>query len=426
MDWTLAWGGPEAQLDDATIRAALAEYLQRIDADRMLVIPPDFSRYFSYAGRITEILYELAGDRIAAILPALGTHRPMTDGELEGMYGSVPRRLFRDHDWRNDVTELGTVPREFVREVSDGLVDYDWPAQVNRLLVSPEEKFDAIISVGQVVPHEVIGLANHAKNIFVGTGGSIGINRSHFLGAVYGMERIMGRADNPVRAVLNYAAEHFLADLPVSYLLTVMEPIAGREKPVMRGLFAGVGQECFYRAADLTVATNLTFLDEAPDHVVAYLDPDEFHSTWLGNKAIYRSRMAIADGGTLTIIAPGVEGFGEDHQIDRLIRRHGYLGRDATLAAVDSDPELAQDLSAAAHLIHGSSEGRFTIEYAAGGLSAEEISGVGYVWKDVREVLQHYPVREMETGWHTQPDGERIYVIKQPALGLWAERSKFM
>jgi hypothetical protein len=189
------------------------------------------------------------------------------------------------------------------------------------------------------------------------------------------MERIMGRADNPVRAVLNYAAEHFLADLPVSYLLTVMEPIAGHEQPVMRGLFAGTGQDCFYRAADLTIATNLTFLDEAPDHVVAYLDPDEFHSTWLGNKAIYRSRMAIADGGTLTIIAPGVQGFGEDNQIDRLIRRHGYYGRDATLAAVDSDPEVAQDLSAAAHLIHGSSEGRFRIEYAAGGLSPDEING---------------------------------------------------
>jgi hypothetical protein len=83
------------------------------------------------------------------------------------------------------------------------------------------------------------------------------------------------------------------------------------------------------------------------------------HSTWLGNKAVYRTRMAMADGGELIILAPGVKEFGEDHEIDRLIRKYGYRGTPATLAAVKANEELRNNLSAAAHLIHGSSEGRF-------------------------------------------------------------------
>ncbi len=85
-----------------------------------------------------------------------------------------------------------------------------------------EGGFDLILSLGQVVPHEVIGMANYNKNILIGTGGPASINRSHYLAAVYGMERIRGRADNPVRRVLNYAADRFLRHLPIVYVLTVV------------------------------------------------------------------------------------------------------------------------------------------------------------------------------------------------------------
>lgn len=168
---------------------------------RVLALPPDFTRFHSMAGVITEMTYGYYGEVLTDILPALGTHAPMTAGEISTMFGSVPASLFRVHDWRNDVVTVGTIPSSYVEEVSEGKLNYTWPAQVNRLILDPE--FDLIISPGQVVPHEVIGMANYNKNVFVGCGGSEGINKSHFIGAVYGMERIMGRADSPSVAFWN-------------------------------------------------------------------------------------------------------------------------------------------------------------------------------------------------------------------------------
>jgi nickel-dependent lactate racemase len=135
----------------------------------------------------------------------------MRPDQLTHMFGDVPQDLFRVHNWRTDIVTLGEVPAEFIHEQSEGKLNYAWPAQVNSLIA--HGGFDLILSIGQVVPHEVIGMANYTKNILVGTGGREGINRSHYLGAVYGMERIMGRAENPVRSVLNYAAERFLHHL---------------------------------------------------------------------------------------------------------------------------------------------------------------------------------------------------------------------
>ena len=110
-------------------------------------------------------------------------------------------------------------PTEYVKK-SRRKVDFPWPAQVNKLLA--KGGFDLILSIGQVVPHEVVGMANYNKNIFVGTGGIEGINKSHFVGAVYGMERMMGRTDTPVRKLFNYASKKFANQLPIVYVLTVV------------------------------------------------------------------------------------------------------------------------------------------------------------------------------------------------------------
>ena len=213
--------------------------------------------------------------------------------------------LFRVHNWRTDVETLGEVPAEFIHEQSEGKLNYPWPAQVNRLIT--QGGFDLILSIGQVVPHEVIGMANYNKNILVGTGGRESINRSHYLGAVYGMERIMGRAENPVRNVLNYASDRFLRHLPIVYVLTVVGRTAD-DRLAVRGLFIGDDAECFHRAAELSLKVNFEMLDAPIQKAVVYLDPHEFHSTWLGNKAVYRTRMALADGAELIILAPGVRG----------------------------------------------------------------------------------------------------------------------
>lgn len=423
MGEVLSWGGSDVALRPEEIRSALAEILAHYGTgSRVLAVPPDFTRYYSYAGQITSMIHELLGERLTDVLPALGTHVPLKEHERETMFPGVPAALFRNHDWRNDLVTLGEVPREFIRKLSENKLDWAWPAQLNRLVA--EGGHDLILSVGQVVPHEVIGMANHAKNLLIGTGGRDAINRSHFLSAVYGMERIMGRADNPVRTVLNYAVENFMTDLPILYVLTVIGTDE-RGDLVVRGLFAGRDLECFYRAAELALEVNFTIVEEAPEHVVAWLDPEEFHSTWLGNKAIYRTRMMIADGGRLTILGPGVGTFGEDPGIDRLVRKYGYRGTPATLAAVDADPEMAGDLSAAAHLIHGSSEGRFTIEYGAGKLSREEVEGVGFTYLDLSDTLTRYHVDTLTDGWNTLPSGERIYYVSRPAMGLWAHADRF-
>ena len=425
-------GSPTTELSPGDIREALCSVFAQLgDRHRVLAVPPDFTRMHSMSGKLTEIAYDYYGARLVDVLPALGTHKPMTDVEISTMFGAVPRELFRVHDWRNDIVTLGEVPGEFMLDVSEGKLDYPWPAQVNKLLVRDPETgggHDLILSIGQVVPHEVVGFANGSKNIFVGTGGVMGIHRSHFLGAVYGMERMMGRADTPVRRVLNYASEHFASgegsQLPqIVYLQTVVAKNADG-KLVMRGLYISDDDQAFELAAGLSLQCNFLMMDREIRKAVVFLDPHEFRSTWLGNKSVYRTRMALADDAELIVLAPGVHEFGEDPQIDTLIRRYGYCGTPATLEAVKQDPELAANLSAAAHLIHGSSEGRFTIRYCPGHLTQAEIESVHFAYGDLATYTAKYNPETLKDGWN-MVDGEEIFFISNPGLGLWAYEGRF-
>ncbi len=416
-------GSAQDALTTEDLRAGLAAAFAKLGVrKRVLAVPPDFTRFHSQAGRITCLVHEHFGAALTDVLPALGTHSPMTAEQIHEMFPSVPAGLFRVHNWRNGITTVGTVPGEFVREVSGGAVDFPWPAQVANLIATGGH--DLILSIGQVVPHEVIGMANYNKNIFVGTGGVEGINKSHFVGAAYGMERMMGRSDTPVRRILNYAGEKFTAHLPIVYIHTVVSRDAAGMLQV-RGLFIGDDAEVFNCAAKLSLEVNFEMLDAPLDRVVVYLDPSEFKSTWLGNKAVYRTRMAMADRGELIILAPGLREFGEDHEIDRLIRKYGYHGTPHTLAATKANPELQNNLSAAAHLIHGSSEGRFSITYCPGHLTRAEIEGVGIKYADIASMTKRYDPARLKDGFNTLPDGERIFYISNPALGLWAYRGRF-
>jgi len=416
-----AQGSADADLGSQEIGELLAESLGKLGRrERVLAVPPDITRLHSQAGPLTCAAWKHFGDRLKAVLPAIGTHAPMTTAQLDHMYPGMPHDLFRVHNWRTDVETLGEVPAEFIHQQSEGKLNAPWPAQTNKLISRGE--FDLILSIGQVVPHEVIGMANYNKNILVGAGGRQGINLSHYLGAVYGMERIMGRAENPVRAVLNYASDHFLRALPIVYVHTVVGRRANGGLAV-RGLFIGDDVECFHRAADLSLKVNFELVPEPVKKAVVYLDPHEFHSTWLGNKAVYRTRMALADGAELIILAPAVRGFGEDKCIDGLIRKYGYRGTPTTLAAVDANPDLAGELGAAAHLIHGSSEDRFKITWCPGQLSREEIEGVGYKYGDYAEMSERYNPDKLSHG-HNHMDGEDVFFVSNPGLGLWAHQSR--
>jgi nickel-dependent lactate racemase len=421
MSLYLSIGAPDLTLDSARLNSLLTETLAKLgQRNNVLVLPPDQTRFHSRAGDLTRYAWQHYGDKLKAILPALGTHAPMSEKQLKHMFGDVPLDLFRVHNWRTDIETLGEVPSEYIHEQSEGLLNYAWPAQVNKLV--SRGGFDLILSIGQVVPHEVIGMANYNKNVLVGTGGREGINRSHYLGAVYGMERILGRADNPVRNVLNYASDRFLNHLPILYVLTVVRRAEDGELAVC-GLFIGDDVECFHKAAELSLKVNFEIVPDPLKKTVVYLDPHEFHSTWLGNKAVYRTRMALADDTELIILAPGVKEFGEDKIIDQLIRKYGYRGTPATLRAVESDPELANDLSAAAHLIHGSSEGRFKITWCPGHLSKDEVEGVGYSYGDLAAMLNRYNPHTLTHGVN-HVGGEEIFFIANPGLGLWAHQSR--
>jgi nickel-dependent lactate racemase len=418
-------GSVQDILSFADLRSGLHKTLGLLgEKKKVLIVPPDITRVHSQAGPLTRFAVQYYGSQVTDILPAIGTHDPMTDGEIATMYGDLPRSLFRKHDFRHALATLGEVPAEVVRMLSGGAVDYPVPIQVGSLV--NEGGHDLILSIGQVVPHEVVGMANHSKNIFVGTGGVDGINRTHFLGAAYGMERIMGRTDTPVRKVLDYGADHFAHHLPIVYVLTVVDRDRSTGGLVVRGLYIGDDVECFTKAAALSLEVNFTLLERPLRKVVVYLEPSEFKSTWLGNKSIYRTRMAIADGGELIVLAPAVSKFGEDAGIDRLIRKYGYVGTQQVLDLVSKHEDLRNGLSAAAHLMHGSSDGRFSITYCPGGLSRQEIESVNFRYAPLPDMLRRYDPASMRDGMQVLPGGEEVFYISNPALGLWAHRDRMV
>lgn len=422
MSLYYAAGSETTEYSPEQLKQAVFSALDALgERNKVLAIPPDYTRYHSRAGEITRYVFDYYGDRLAAILPALGTHFAMTAPEIEHMFPGVPASRFRVHDWRQGLVTLGEVPGHYVAQVSEGLLDYSWPAQVDRLLV--EGGFDLILSIGQVVPHEVVGMANYNKNIFVGTGGADGINKSHFLGAVYGMERMMGRADTPVRRVLNYASDNFARHMPIVYMQTVVSKNE-KGKLALRGLFVSDTIECFEMASELSLKVNFQMMETEIRKAVVYLDPSEFKSTWLGNKSVYRTRMALADGGELIVLAPGVREFGEDPAIDKLIRKYGYVGTPKVLQAVKENEDLAGNLSAAAHLIHGSSEERFSITYCPGHLTREEVESVNFRYADLDEMTRKYDPAKLKDGVNIV-GGEEIFFISNPALGLWSYRGRF-
>lgn len=419
-------GAPDRVISRAEKEAHLRTFIDKLGyvPQRILLLPPDITRFYSEAGSITAYLHTYLKPRAEAVhvMPALGTHTPMTEKQIRSMFGpDIPLDDFLVHDWRNGVKKVGVVAGEFIRELSGGQLDYAIDVEIDKAVT--DGGYDLILSIGQIVPHEVVGMANYTKNVCIGVGGKDIINRSHFLGAVVDMEKLMGRTDTPVRRLLNHAFETFLGHLPIHFIMTVIG--RAEEGLALRGLYAG-GEEAYRQAAELSRKVNLNLLDAPLKKVVVYLEPDEFKSTWLGNKAVYRTRMAIADDGDLIVLAPAVREFGEDRGIDALIRKYGYYGTPATLDAVKENADLGGNLSAAAHLIHGSSEGRFRITYCTRpeNLTKAEVEGVGFQWASYDEITARYDPATLKNGFNTV-DGETVFYIGNPALGLWALKDLF-
>jgi len=416
-------------IDREELEAFLEGYTDNMsdEIDCVLIIPPDATRKHSRAGIITNIIYHKLIDSVENIdiMPALGTHSPMEEEKLIDMFGDdIPLRCFKVHRWREDTVKIGEVPEKFINEVSEGKLNESIDVKINERLL--DNKYDKIISIGQVLPHEVVGMANYTKNIVVGCGGKEIINCSHYLGAVYGLERLIGRDHSPVRRVYDYVEENLLYHIPLDYLLTVNKSSVDSRTGLAElvGIFIGRDRDVFEKAVELSRAYNIDFLETSVKKFVVYLSPEEFKSTWLGNKAIYRTRLAIAEGGELIIIAPGLETMGEDDEFDKLIRKYGYVSKEEVHELAKQNKDLQENLAVAAHLIHGSPEGEFKVRYASDNISAEELNEVGYSHIPLAEAKSQYDPEQLDQGINNIKE-EKIYYIENPAVGLWAEKDKF-
>ena len=389
---------------------------------RVLLLPPDITRAHSGVGRLTELLYhELAGEADVHVIPTLGQHVPHTSDENRRMFGAIPDARIHAHDWRGGCVEVGQVSADFVRQACGGVADWPIPIVLNRMLMT--ESWDWIINIGHVVPHEVLGFANHNKNYFIGLGGKDTICASHMLAATCGIENNLGQLITPTRACFNKSEDDYLSGLPDFYIQVVLARNE-RDELVHTGVFVGDDLETYLQAARQSREQNITVFDEPVERMVCVMQADEFVSTWVANKAVYRTRMALADDGELVIIAPGLKRFGEQPDVDALIRKYGYCGTPRVMSQYRTNADM-QDLGhATAHLIHGSSEGRFKITYAPGHLSAAEIEGVNFHYANLHKTLARYQPQSRSQGWHTLPDGERFYFIPTPSAGLWAAREK--
>jgi nickel-dependent lactate racemase len=426
----LAVGSGDREIDDAELEQHLDRIADSIVSDgvkRVLLVPPDHTRLYSRGGQITVHLDRALRSRgiEVDVMPALGTHRPLTASQCRLLFGDaigVERVL--EHRWRDGVSTVGEIPADEVSAIAERDLELSLPLTVNSTLVSG--RYNLVVAAGQVVPHEVAGFGGYTKHVCIGLGGRETIHRSHFISAMCGIEETLGQVDAPVRTLINDAFERFLESrCRTLFLLTVVDNRGGVDR--LRGLFAGEGGmrasggAAFSAAAALAAALNITTVSEPYDVCVAYMNPIEFHSTWLANKAIYRTRLAMADGGELVVVAPGVERFGEDDVIDALIRRHGYRGRDAALAAVADDAALAQNLAAAAHLVHGSTEGRFRVRYCPGAkLDRADIEAVGFEYVSPDEVAARFGADlDRAAGTLRDSRGGEFVVIPNAGLGLW-------
>jgi len=413
-----------AGLTDAEITDVVERTLEgRGPLRRVLILPPDFTRYHSKAGFITCEYYRILTARGCRVdvMPALGTHEPVSRSQWEKMYPAIPYSEMIVHHWRGDVIRLGEVPAEVVSAATGGKWTTPVACELNRRLL--EGGYDLIVSPGQVVPHEVIGMSNESKNLFVGVGGSDMINQCHMIAAVNGVENHMGRDHSPVRRIFDYCLERFIPDLPLIFFLTVT---TARENDIfVHGVFVGRDRRALEGAVALASEKNITLVEKPIRKCVAYLPEEEFRTTWVGNKAIYRTRMAMADGGELLILGPGVERFGEDPTVDDIIRRYGYPGSDRLMEQFRTNRDMQENMGAVSHLIMSCPDGRFSVTYAVRDISEAQMRSVHFGAVSWAEASARYDRRKLAPGWNTMPDGEEIYFVPNPALGLWASRGRF-
>ena len=410
----------ENGISEETIISSLKKSLENRTIQNVLLVPPDYTRMNSKAGFITNQYYHILKERgcHVEIMPALGSHMPMTEAEYREMFGTdIPLETFVVHNCKKDCKLLGCIESSFVEKVTAGQFSIEIPIELNRIFF--EKQYDLIISIGQVVPHEELGFSNYSKNFFIGCGGYHTISETHLMGAIYGMERIMATEKNPLRHILDLAYERYLTEFPILFVMTVTTAI--NENVHVHGIFIGEKRDSFEAAVEMSKKVNVYTLEKPIHKAIAYMEPKEFKTSWLANKALYRLRMAMEEGGELIVLAPGMYQFGETKENDALIRKYGYCGKEALIKLYQENQDLQENIPVAFHLIHGSVENRFTYTLAVKELSKVDIETVGYHYANYDDVIKKYHINvdTMKTGWIITQEGEEVYFVEKPALGLW-------
>ncbi|HEX6650606.1 MAG TPA: lactate racemase domain-containing protein [Pyrinomonadaceae bacterium] len=323
--------------------------------ERVLAIIPDKTRDDS-----THLLFPIANDFLSKrevasfdVLVAQGTHAAMSESQKLIKIGSTnfSGQLF-DHRW-DDPEELiiiGELSAETVEQLTGGLLTDAVPVSLNKLLAPGI--YDTILVFGATVPHEVAGFAGGAKYFFPGVAGPELTHTTHWLGALAGIENIIGRIDTPTRLLIEAAAD--LVSARIISLNTVVSRTHDEEL-VTYALFAGDIREAFRRAAEVSSRVHIRYTGRKYKRVVALLDP-HYDELWVGGKASYKLGAIIEEGGELIIYAPHLTRLSETH--GALIEKYGYAPLESVRDMLGVSQELRENLCIAAHLAHVAYAGR--------------------------------------------------------------------
>jgi nickel-dependent lactate racemase len=317
--------------------------------DRVLAIIPDKTRDDN-----TDLLFPIAAEFLAQrgvaafdALVAQGTHPPMSRAQKLSKIGVVnfEGQLF-DHRWDepDELTTLGELSAETVRELTGGLIEHAVSVSINKLLAPGV--YDVVVVFGATVPHEVAGFAGGAKYFFPGVSGPELTHTTHWLGALAGIENIIGEVETPTRKLIEAAAD--LIPARVISLNSVVSRDANGEL-VTYALFTGDFRDAFRRAAEVSRQVHIRYTGRKYQTVVALLDP-HYDEMWVGGKASYKLGAIVEDGGELIIYAPHLTKISETH--GALIEKYGYAPLEVVRDMLGASAELRENLCIAAHLAH--------------------------------------------------------------------------
>jgi nickel-dependent lactate racemase len=353
----VGFGSSDGDLSPSDIQQIAFDALSDVEPKmRVLAIIPDKTR-----DDITHILFPIV-DRILRekpvakfdVLVAQGTHAAMTTKEklTKIGVGEFDGTIF-DHKWDdpNELTTIGELSVDEVREITGGLFDESIVLKVNKLL--EPGRYDLILIFGATVPHEVAGFAGGAKYFFPGVAGAELTHKTHWLAALATIEKIIGRVETPTRHLIEAAADRIVAKT-ISFTAVISREDDERLRTY--ALVAGDYRSSLRQAAEISRQVHIKYTGRRYARVVALLD-EHYDDLWVGGKASYRLGGVIEEGGELIIYAPRLRCISDTHG-EAIERFGGYAPIEQIKDLVAASGELQANLCVAAHLAHVSYAGR--------------------------------------------------------------------